>query len=68
MGIGKMERKVNVKKPAVVKIRDISQKPEKISREAFASALGAERVGTINNKTSPISLMALRQEPEKKLH
>src|SRR5258708_1002730 len=63
-----MERKVSFKRPDVVKIRDISKKPEKISRETFASALGAEKVGTIDNKTSPISLMALRQELSEKLH
>lgn len=63
-----MERKIMVKRPNVIKVVNISKKPEKISMEAFASALGAERVESINNKTSPISLMALRQELSEKLH
>lgn len=58
-----VERKIKFKNPAVTKIIDISKKPKKVSPEVFASALGAEIVGgKINNKTSPFSLIAIRQE------
>jgi hypothetical protein len=64
-----MERKVKIKSPDIVKMRDTGKKPEKISHEVFASAMGAEKTNSsINSKTGAISLLALRQELSEKLN